>query len=49
MMEAGVDISDIKEIMGHDEETETTVYLHVTMAAAKRFLNDHIANPLKYT
>ncbi len=49
MMEAGVDISDIKEIMGHDKETETTVYLHVTMTAAKRFLNDHLANPLKYS
>jgi len=48
MMEAGVDINDIKEIMGHDDETETSVYLHVTMAAAKRFLNDHLANPHKY-
>jgi site-specific recombinase XerD len=48
MLEAGVDIDDIKEIMGHDDATETTVYLHVTMDTAKRFLNDHVANPWKY-
>jgi len=48
MLEAGVDIADIKEIMGHEQQTETCVYLHVTMEAAKRFLNDHLANPSKY-
>ena len=48
MLEAGVDIEDIKEMLGHDDATETTVYLHVTMAAAKGFLNDHIAKPHKY-
>ena len=47
MLEAGVDIDDIKEMLGHDDATETTVYLHVTMAAAKRFLNDLISNWLR--
>lgn len=48
MFEAGVDIQDIKEMLGHDLETETTVYVHVTIDAAKRLLNDHLANPSKY-
>lgn len=49
MFEAGADVEDIKEIMGHSEVTETTVYIHVSLDAAKQILNDHIANPLKYT
>jgi site-specific recombinase XerD len=48
MFEAGVDIEDIKELMGHREATESTVYIHVSLDAAKQILNDHIANPLKY-
>lgn len=49
MFEAGVDIQDIKEMLGHDLETETTVYVHVTIDAAKRLLNEHLANPSRYS
>jgi len=45
MFEAGVSMEDIKEMLGHDDETETTIYVHVSIDTAKRFLNDHIANP----
>jgi site-specific recombinase XerD len=48
MFQAGVSIADLKEIMGHTDETETTVYVHVTLEAAKRLLNEHIANPLGF-
>ena len=49
MFEAGVVIEDIKELMGHSELTETTIYIHVSLDAAKQILNDHLANPLKYS
>jgi site-specific recombinase XerD len=49
MFEAGIDIQDIKEMLGHDLETETTIYVHVTVDAAKRLLNEHLANPAKYS
>ena len=42
MYEAGVDIKDIQEMMGHGDKTETTVYLHVTVTAAIRLLNGHV-------
>ena len=48
MYEAGVSIQDIKEMLGHDDETETTIYVHISIDGAKRFLNDHMANPKKY-
>jgi site-specific recombinase XerD len=48
MFEAGVVVEDIKELMGHSELTETTIYIHVSLDAAKQILNDHLANPLKY-
>lgn len=48
MYEAGVSIQDIKEMLGHDDETETTIYVHISIDGAKAFLNDHIANPKKY-
>jgi len=48
MYEAGVRMEDIKEMLGHDDETETTIYVHISIEAARRFLNDHIANPQKY-
>lgn len=48
MYEAGVSIQDIKEMLGHDDETETTIYVHISIDGAKHFLNDHIANPKKY-
>ena len=46
MYEAGVDIKDIQEMMGHSDKTETTVYLHVTVNAAKRLLNGHVYHTL---
>lgn len=48
MFEAGVVLEDIKELMGHNLVTETTVYIHVSLDAAKQLLNDHISNPRKY-
>jgi site-specific recombinase XerD len=44
MYETGVRIADIKEMLGHDDETETTIYVHVSIATVKRFLQEHIAN-----
>ena len=45
MLEAGVPIEDIKEMLGHDDETETCIYIHVTLDAAKKLLENHIGNP----
>lgn len=45
MLEAGVSIDDIKEMLGHDDETETCIYIHVTVDAAKKLLENHIGNP----
>jgi site-specific recombinase XerD len=42
LYEVGVSIKDIQEMMGHGDKTETTVYLHVTVNAAKRLLNGHV-------
>ena len=42
MYEAGVSVRDIQEMMGHSSATETSVYIHVTVNAAKRLLNEHI-------
>lgn len=44
MYEAGVSIEDLKEIMGHSNDTETLIYVHVTLGAVRHFLNEHIAN-----
>ncbi len=44
MYEAGVRIEDLKEIMGHSNDTETLIYVHVTLDAVRHFLNEHIAN-----
>jgi len=49
MFEAGVVIEDIKELMGHTKLTETTIYIHVSLDAAKQILNNHLSNPLKYS
>lgn len=46
MYEAGATLEEIKELLGHDSETETTVYVHVTLAAVRRLLAEHVANPL---
>lgn len=44
MYEAGTKIPDIKEMLGHDDETETTIYVHVTVDMVKRFLRKHISH-----
>jgi len=44
MYEAGVSIEDLKEILGHSNDTETLIYVHVTLNAVRHFLNEHIAN-----
>jgi len=44
MYESGVSIEDLKEIMGHSNDTETLIYVHVTLGAVRNFLNEHIAN-----
>jgi len=48
MYEAGVNMKDIKEMLGHDDETETTVYVHISIDIARQFLKNHIANPARY-
>ncbi len=48
MYEAGVSMRDIKEFPGHDDETETTIYVHISIDTARQFIEDHIANPAKY-
>jgi site-specific recombinase XerD len=48
MFEAGVDIEDIKEILGHMDVAETTRYIHITAAAAKRLLSGHLAQTWQY-
>jgi site-specific recombinase XerD len=49
MYEAGASLEEIKEMLGHDSETETTVYVHVTLAAVRSLLTEHVANPLLAT
>lgn len=44
MYERGVAVEDIKEMMGHATDTESCVYIHVSVEAAKQLLLDHIAN-----
>lgn len=48
MYDAGDTIADIKEMLGHDDETETTIYIHISMERVRGFLKDHIAHPQKY-
>jgi site-specific recombinase XerD len=47
LYEAGVDIKDIQEMMGHSNTEETTIYIHVTVEAAKRLLNEHVYHTLQ--
>jgi site-specific recombinase XerD len=48
MFEAGATMEEIKELLGHDDETESTIYVHVTLDAAIQLLNDHAANPTRH-
>ena len=45
MFEAGVDIEDLKEMLGHTLDTETCTYIHITLDKARQLLNAHDANP----
>ena len=45
MLEGGAPLEAIKEMLGHDDETETCIYIHVTVEAAKQLLCEHISNP----
>ena len=47
MFEAGLKIEDIKEMMGHSDATETTVYIHVTLDAIRTQLRYAHANTLR--
>lgn len=40
MYEAGVDINDIKEMMGHSDQCETSVYIHISLDTIKSLLNE---------
>ncbi len=44
MYEAGVPVRDLQEMMGHSDMTETSVYIHVTVKALKKLLNDHLSH-----
>ncbi len=46
MFEAGATIEEIKELLGHEAYSESTIYIHVSLDAAKDLLNNHLANPL---
>ena len=44
MYERGASVADIQEMMGHSTDTETCIYIHVTVEAARQLLLDHMAN-----
>jgi site-specific recombinase XerD len=44
MLEVGTPLEAIKEMLGHDDETETCIYIHVSVDAARSLLEKHIAN-----
>jgi len=37
-------MEDIKEILGHDDETETTIYVHISTERMKRFFTEHLSH-----
>jgi site-specific recombinase XerD len=41
MFHAGVPVRDIKEMMGHDNKSETGTYIHVTLDTMRDLLNRH--------
>jgi len=43
MYEVGVPIRDIKEMMGHDNKSETGIYIHITLDSMRDLLNRHAA------
>jgi site-specific recombinase XerD len=46
MYEAGIPIRDIQEMMGHSDQTETTIYIHVTLQVIKKLLNEHVVHTM---
>jgi site-specific recombinase XerD len=40
MYEAGCTVEQIKELLGHDDEAETCIYIHISAESARRFLRD---------
>ena len=38
MFDAGVPVDDIKEIIGHERETETCIYIHITLDGVRSLL-----------
>ena len=47
MFEVGIPMEDLKEMMGHSNETETTVYVHVTMDAIRNQIRFASENKLR--
>lgn len=47
MFEAGIPIKDLKEMMGHSNKTETTVYVHVTLDAIRNQIRFADANKFR--
>jgi site-specific recombinase XerD len=43
MYQAGVHVRDIKEMMGHDNKSETGIYIHITLDSMRVLLNKHAA------
>lgn len=47
MFEAGIPMEDLKEMMGHSNETETSVYVHVTLDAVRNQVRFASENKLR--
>ena len=45
MFEGQVEVDDIKEMLDHELDTETCIYIHVSLDSARTLLNAHQANP----
>lgn len=41
MYQAGIPVRDIKEMMGHDNNSETGIYIHITLDSMRDLLNKH--------
>jgi site-specific recombinase XerD len=46
MYEAGVPLYHIKEMMGHNNKTETTIYIHITLETMRKLLQKHAGSRL---
>jgi site-specific recombinase XerD len=43
LYDAGVSINDLKELMGHQDRSETSIYVHISLDTMKQALNKHVA------